>query len=91
MSKHVIVGPDESGNPSSVQMAGAVNAQAVTPGATVLNPTKALWVGGAGNVVVTMTGGESVTFSSVPAGTLLPVSVTNVASSSTATNIVALY
>ena len=51
-----------------------------------------LWVGGAGNVAVVLASGVSVTFTSVPAGTLLPIYVTKVkATGTTATNIVALY
>lgn len=50
-----------------------------------------LWVGGAGNVAVTMWDGSTATFSSVPAGTLLPISPMLVMAATTATNIVALY
>ena len=35
--------------------------------------TRALWVGGAGNVKVTMENGDTVTFSGVAAGTMLPI------------------
>lgn len=67
-------------------------AVAVTPSdATVLNTTKALYVGGAGAVAVTMAGGGNVTLAAVPVGTILPVAVTKVLSTgTTATNIVAL-
>lgn len=59
-------------------------------------PARSLWVGGAGNVVAvfsTGTGQESaVTFTGVPAGTLLPVNVIRVnATNTTATSILALY
>jgi hypothetical protein len=73
---------------------GAVQGAAVTKSdATVLNPTRALWVGGAGNVAVIFTkGSAAVTLTGVPAGTLLPVQVTKVMSTNTtATDIVALY
>lgn len=68
-------------------------AVAVTPhNATMLDRcSKELWVGGAGNVTVLMVSGETVTFTSVPAGTRLPIRVQRVnATGTTATNIVAL-
>ena len=50
-----------------------------------------LWVGGGGDVKVTMSGGGDVTFSSVPAGSHLPISITHVIKTgTTATNMVAL-
>ena len=57
-------------------------------------PTRGLYVGGAGNVVVYMAGRASdteITFSDVPAGTILPIRVDHVRTASTATNILALY
>ena len=50
---------------------------AITPHDTneLTNVTRALWVGGAGNVKVTMENGDTVTFSGVAAGTLLPLRV----------------
>lgn len=69
----------------------AQNAEAVTPGAGALsNTTRALYVGGAGNITVTMAGGGSVSFAAVPAGTTLPIAVTHV-TAATATSIVALW
>jgi hypothetical protein len=50
-----------------------------------------LYVGGAGNVAVTTIGGDIVTFSGVPAGTIIPVQVIKVASATTATLINALW
>lgn len=70
------------------------NAAAVTPSDTVdlSDVTTGLWVGGAGNVVVIMNGGQTVTFTGVPAGTLLPIRVSRVkATSTTATNMIALW
>jgi hypothetical protein len=53
--------------------------------------TRALWVGGAGNVAVRWPNGTSQTFQSVAAGTLLPFRVDRVLSTgTTATNIKAL-
>ena len=67
-------------------------AVAVTPSdATVLQTTKAIYIGGAGNVAVTMAGGGNVTFIAPPVGTILPIAVTKVlATGTTATSIVAL-
>ena len=54
--------------------------------------SKRLWVGGAGNVVLITTGGVSVTYAGVPAGTYLNVRATQVnATGTTATNIIAEY
>lgn len=54
--------------------------------------TSGLYVGGAGNVKVTMEGNEDVTFSSVLAGTILPIRVKRVWSTgTTATFIVILW
>lgn len=58
---------------------------------TVFTPTRALWVGGTGDVVVTFIDGTSpITLSAVPAGTLLPIEVTQVLNATTATLITAL-
>lgn len=50
-----------------------------------------LWVGGAGNVTVTMWDGSTATFTAVPAGTRLDISPMLVNNATTATNIVAMY
>ena len=72
----------------------ARNAAAVTPNdSTDLADTgRALYIGGAGNISVDTVGGQTVTFTGIPAGTLLPICVTRVNSTSTtATGIVALW
>lgn len=72
----------------------ADNATAVTPSDStdLAYTSRALYVGGAGNIVVTMAGGGDVTFAAVPAGSILPVRVTRVKSTSTtATSIINLY
>jgi len=69
------------------------NAAAVTPHNTneLAKATRAVWVGGAGNLKVTMVSGEEVTFNSVPAGTELRIRAKIIwATGTTATNIVAL-
>ena len=72
----------------------AHSAEAVTPSdSTVLKPTRGLFVGGAGDVKVDMVeNGTAIVFTSVLAGTVLPIQVTRVYSTDTdASNIVALY
>ncbi len=50
-----------------------------------------VYVGGAGNVVVETSGGDIVTFTAVPVGSILPVSVKKVTTASTATLMIALW
>jgi hypothetical protein len=72
----------------------AHNAAAVVPhnDNDLAQPTRALWVGGAGTVAVDTVGGQTVTFTGVPAGTLLRVAVRRVrATGTSATNILALW
>lgn len=69
----------------------ATGGAAVTPSDTTEVGFTSLYIGGAGNVAVKMQDGQSVTFSSVPAGTFLPVAVCRVlATGTTATGIVGL-
>lgn len=71
----------------------AALASAVTPHDTntLAYYTRALYIGGAGNVAVVMNG-VTIVFSGLPAGTILPIRTDVVkATSTTATNIVALY
>lgn len=70
------------------------HAASVTPSDSneLTNASRALYVGGDGDLRVKMAGGETVTFSGVVAGTLLPFRVRQVFSTSTtATNIVAVW
>lgn len=67
------------------------NAAPITPNDTTGVRSRALYIGGVGDVVVTMTGGQTVTFEDVAAGTLLPISVRHVMAATTATLIVAIY
>lgn len=70
-------------------------AEAVTPSNSVDfagGIAGALYVGGAGNVVLITRGGQAITFTSVAAGTVIPVACRRVNSTSTtATNMVALF
>lgn len=71
----------------------ATGAVAVTPNdSTVLQDgVRALWVGGTGDVAVQTHGGQSVIFSGVVGGCIIPVQVTKVlATGTTATAILAL-
>lgn len=72
----------------------AQNAAAVTPSDSVdlTYTSRALYVGAAGDVKVTMNESGTVTFVDVVAGTLLPIRVDRVfATGTTATDIVALW
>lgn len=73
--------------------APAFDAFAVTASdSAVFDPVpRALYIGGAGDVAARMASGRSVTFTDVPAGTILPVRADQVLSTGTnATAIVAL-
>lgn len=66
---------------------------AVTPHAStdIAVLTRALYIGTGGDVVAVKANGDTVTFSNVQAGTIIPIRVRRVnASGTTATNIVAL-
>lgn len=80
--------------------APACDGAEVTPndGTDLAISSRALYVGGAGDLKVTMKGGgfgetgSTITLQDVPAGTLLPLAVDRVFSTgTTATNIVALW
>ena len=74
--------------------APAEGAVAVTPSDStdLTYMARALYIGGAGNVNVDVADGTTVVFAGLAAGTILPVRVKRVrATSTTATNIVALY
>lgn len=72
----------------------ARRAVAVTTSDTVVyeQPTRAIYVGGSGNLRVDMVSGGTVTFVGLPAGAVLPIQVERIyATSTTATNLIALY
>jgi hypothetical protein len=82
------------GNINPGYAAPAAGAFAVTPHDTneLTYWSRSLWIGGAGTVKVTMVDGTVVTFTGVPAGTILPVRAKIVWSAgTTATTILALY
>jgi len=53
--------------------------------------SRALYIGGAGDVDVLMLGGETVSFEGVPVGSWLPIRAIRVLESTTATKIVSVY
>lgn len=79
----------------SINTGPAYGAESVTPhDSNGIAETRALYIGGAGDVKVDMANGDdtAITFSAVPAGTILPIRVIKVYDTDTdATNILALY
>lgn len=79
---------------ASLRSDPADSAEAVTPSDSTNftgGAARALYVGTTGNVAVVLKDGTAVTFSSVPAGAILPVECKRVNSTNTtASNIVAL-
>ena len=78
----------------SIVIASAQHAVVITPSDSVdlTTVSRALWIGGAGNISVVMYGGEIVTISGIQAGSLLPLMVKRVNSTNTtATLIVSLW
>lgn len=70
----------------------AYNATALSKSDSVeFSTTRGVYVGGAGDLVVKMNGGNTVTFSAVPAGTLLPIQIIQFRTASTATLVLGLY
>ncbi len=73
--------------------APCTHAEAVTPSNSVdlTYVSRAIFVGGSGNLEVVTSAGETVVFNGVLSGSVLPLRVSRVkASSTTATNIVAI-
>lgn len=69
----------------------ADTASAITKSDTAPNVFARIYVGGTGDVKVVTENGDTVTFSAVPVGTVLPVRVKQVLSTgTTATNLVGL-
>jgi hypothetical protein len=50
-----------------------------------------LWIGNGGNVSCITEGGDNVTFTNVPSGTILPVKVKRVFTATTATSLLYLF
>ena len=68
----------------------ARHASAITTSDTANNVAQAIYIGGAGDLSVITSGGDTVTFTNLPAGQIFPVSVTKVLTATTATGLVGL-
>lgn len=78
-------------NQASSVTSPASEAEVITPNdtAALLVPTRALYVGGAGDVRVEMLSGDVVSFSNMQGGVFYPIRITKVlATGTTATNMV---
>jgi hypothetical protein len=61
----------------------------ITPSdTTILEPTRALYIGGVGDVTAIMKDGRSALFSAVPVGTILPIECTKVMSTGTGATLI---
>lgn len=73
----------------------AIDAKAVTPSDTVDlpdGPSRALYIGGSGNVSLITGGGTVITFNGLNSGYVLPLEVVRVrATGTTASNLIAIY
>lgn len=65
-------------------------AVAITPSDTAGNSFRAIYVGGAGNVTVVTEGGNTVTFTAPPVGTIIPIRTQRVTAATTATLLIGL-
>lgn len=63
---------------------------AITPSDTTPQQCAAIYVGGAGNVTVTTEGGNVVTFTAPPVGTILPIRCKLIMAATTATLLLGL-
>lgn len=77
--------PDRFANHAGGLESPATGGFAVVPGdgADLPEVTRAIYVGGAGNLAVVMVSGEEVSFSGVPGGTVLPVRVRRIKATGT--------
>ena len=77
----------------NIEMTSSTIGASITPSDTVQITTahSKVYVGGAGNLAVTLSGGDAVTFIAVPVGTTLDITCSLIKSTSTtATNILVL-
>lgn len=73
------------------QIAPSSIAEAISESdSTTYQNVRSVWVGGDGDLVVTMNG-DDVTFTGVKAGSLLPISITALKTGSSVTNVVLLF
>ncbi|MGX2958055.1 spike base protein, RCAP_Rcc01079 family [Peribacillus sp. JNUCC 23] len=82
----------ESGLPVESSAQGAILVVPNDSTDLTTTPTKGIYIGGTGDLKVTMLDGTTVTFKSISAGAIHPLSVKRVfATGTTATNILAVY
>lgn len=90
-----MAGTDKYGNPPSAYMVGPVTQGfAITPSDAndLTNVTRAIYVGGAGNINVMWQDGTTTLFTAVPVGSFLNIRAARVlATNTTATNLLGLY
>lgn len=94
MAVNDYLGFDRSAHPVRTLDEPYANAAAITPDDAndLAHLTRAIYVGGAGNLAVVMLGGQTVTFTAPPVGTVLRVRAARVKSTgTTATLLVALW
>ena len=85
---------DKFKNFSSHLESPAENAAAITPSdvTDLVNATRSIYIGGAGNLKIDTVAGDTVTLNGVVAGTVIPVRVQRVyATGTTATNLVGFW
>jgi hypothetical protein len=64
--------------------------EAVTPSADPIPPTRGIYVGGAGNLVIRSDNGDETTFTNIAPGVVHPIRCVGVLAATTATGIVAV-
>ena len=75
--------------PNSFEYAAAITTSDTV---SLTGVTRAVYVGGAGNITALMSNGDVVLFTAVPVGTVLPIRCTRInATATTATALVAMY
>ncbi|KQX42489.1 hypothetical protein ASD04_00505 [Devosia sp. Root436] len=79
------------GHATSIQ-GPATHGFAIVPSdaSDLVEVTRAIYVGGAGDVTARLLSGADVTFTAVPAGSVLPIRAIRIGTASTATNLVGL-
>ena len=78
--------------PGIYGLGSASIAYVITPSdVTILPTTRGIYIGGDGNLTVTMESGADCDFPNVKAGTVIPIRVTKVKAATTATGLRGLY
>ena len=81
--------------PTGFTASDTINSYSFAVPITIATPftlCRGIYVGGAGNIQAIMSNGDSVMFTAVPVGTILPIRATNtVVTLTTATLLIALY